>query len=44
LRSQLPRDVLAWQRGETAASPQALMALNGLTPERIAARAAELLA
>ena len=44
LRSQLPRDVLAWQRGETAASPGELMALNGLTPERIATRAAELLA
>ena len=43
LRSDLPRDVMAWKRGETAAGAGHLFSLNGLTAEKIAARAKELL-
>ncbi|MEM9905066.1 MAG: phosphoketolase [Cyanobacteria bacterium P01_D01_bin.44] len=44
LRSPLPRDVLAWKRGETTASASQLFALNGLTAEKLAERAKSLLA
>ncbi|MEM9945082.1 MAG: phosphoketolase [Cyanobacteria bacterium P01_D01_bin.36] len=43
LRSSLPRDVMAWKRGETAASAGQLFSLNGLTAEKLANRAKELL-
>jgi phosphoketolase len=43
LRSQLKRDVIAWKRGETTASPSELMEFNGITPEVIVQRAKELL-
>ncbi len=43
LRSQLKRDVIAWKRGETTASPSELMEFNGITPEIIVQRAKELL-
>lgn len=43
LRSVAPRDVFAWQRGDTAASAAAVMALNGLTAEAFVARAVALL-
>lgn len=43
LRSQAPRDVFAWKRGETTASASQLMAYNGLTAENLAKRALELL-
>lgn len=43
LRSALPRDVFAWKRGETAASAGHLFSLNGLTAEKMAARAKALL-
>ncbi len=43
LRSNAKRDLFAWKRGETAASPAQLMAFNGLTPEALARRAMELL-
>lgn len=43
LRATCPRDVLAWQRGETTASPAELMAYNGLTPEAMCDRARSLL-
>ena len=43
LRSSLPRDVMSWKRGETAASAGNLFSLNGLTAEKIAARAKALL-
>jgi len=39
LRATCPRDLLAWQRGETTASATELMAYNGLTPEAICDRA-----
>ncbi|MBI3775604.1 MAG: phosphoketolase [Gammaproteobacteria bacterium] len=35
------RDTLCWKRGETTASPNELMAFNGLTAEMIAARATQ---
>lgn len=38
------RDVMAWKRGETTASPGEIMAFNGLTGEAMAARALALLA
>ena len=38
------RDVFAWQRGETTASAGELLELNGITGERMAARAAALAA
>ena len=43
LRSTLPRDVMAWKRGETTASAGALFAFNGLTAEKLAERAKGLL-
>ena len=43
LRSQAPRDVFAWKRGETTANPEQLMTYNGLTPENLVRRALELL-
>lgn len=43
LRSRLPRDVLSWQRGETTASAQQLLELNGITAAQIVARANALL-
>ncbi len=43
LRSACPRDVLAWKRGETAASAAKVMAINGLTAENMVARAESLL-
>jgi phosphoketolase len=40
LRARAPRrEVFAWQRGETTASPTELLELNGITGERMAARA-----
>ncbi len=45
LRARAPRrDVMAWKRGETTASPGEIMAFNGLTAEAMAARALTLLA
>ena len=39
LRSRAPaRDVLAWQRGETTASPAEIMAFNGLTADAMCQR------
>ena len=39
LRSRAPkRDVMGWKRGETTASPQEIMAFNGLSADRIVAR------
>jgi len=43
LRSTARRDTFAWKRGETTASPNELMALNGITPENLTKRAVELL-
>ena len=39
LRSQAPRDVFAWKRGDTTASAAQIMAYNGLTAENLAQRA-----
>jgi phosphoketolase len=45
LRTRAPRrELLAWQRGETAASPAEVMAVNGLTAEDIAGRVGQALA
>ena len=39
LRSRAPkRDVMGWKRGETTASPQEIMAFNGLSSGEIVAR------
>ncbi len=43
LRSSAPRDVFAWQRGETTASAGQLMGLNGITAEAFVSRAITLL-
>lgn len=43
LRSSLNRDVVAWKRGETAASAGQLFSLNGLTAQKLAQRAKVLL-
>ncbi|QDZ41015.1 phosphoketolase [Euhalothece natronophila Z-M001] len=43
LRSTCPRDTLAWKRGETAASANDVMAINGLTAENFVKRAVSLL-
>ena len=43
LRSSLSRDVMAWKRGETAASAGQLFAFNGLTAEKLSNRAKGLL-
>jgi len=42
LRSPARRDVVAWKRGETTATPGELMAFNGITAEALAKRALEL--
>lgn len=42
LRSHAKRDLFAWKRGETTASPGELMAFNSLTAEQLAQRAIEL--
>ncbi|CAA9425359.1 Phosphoketolase [uncultured Leptolyngbya sp.] len=39
LRSLAKRDTFAWKRGETTASPTALMAVNGITADALAKRA-----
>lgn len=44
LRATSPRDVACWKRGDTAAAPGELLALNGITGEALAARAAALCA
>ena len=43
LRSNCPRDTFAWKRGETAASANDVMAINGLTAENFVKRAVSLL-
>lgn len=44
LRSKSPaRDLIAWQRGETTASPAEIMAFNGITGDALAARVQRLL-
>ncbi|MGD1953324.1 MAG: phosphoketolase [Leptolyngbyaceae cyanobacterium] len=43
LRSTLPRDVMAWKRGETTSSAGKLFAFNGLTQEALVNRAKTLL-
>ena len=43
LRSTSPRDVVAWKRGETAASAAQVMAINDLTAEYFVQRSRELL-
>ncbi|MDX1976528.1 MAG: phosphoketolase [Pseudanabaenaceae cyanobacterium bins.68] len=43
LRSHLNRDLFAWQRGETTATANQLMAFNGLTAESLSDRAQQLL-
>jgi phosphoketolase len=43
LRSTTPRDILAWKRGETAASAAQVMAINGLTADNFVKRAQALL-
>ena len=43
LRARAPkRDVFAWKRGETTASPAEIMSFNGLTSENLARRAQDL--
>ena len=45
LRSKAPsRDLVAWERGETTASPAEIMAFNGITGEALAERAIAALA
>lgn len=43
LRSTAKRDTFAWKRGDTTASPDQLMQLNGITPEALSQRALQLL-
>jgi phosphoketolase len=43
LRSTLPRDVVAWKRGETTASAGELMAFNGITATALVERSLSLL-
>ncbi|NET35956.1 MAG: phosphoketolase [Cyanothece sp. SIO1E1] len=43
LRSSAQRDLFAWKRGETTASPGQLMELNGITAATLAKRALELI-
>ncbi|MCS7030750.1 MAG: hypothetical protein NZL92_04370 [Gloeomargarita sp. SKYG116] len=44
LRAQMPRrDAIGWRRGETAASPDQLLAYNGLSAEQIVQRVHSLL-
>jgi phosphoketolase len=42
LRSSAKRDVFAWKRGETTATPTQIMEFNGLSPKALAKRAHEL--
>jgi phosphoketolase len=42
LRSSLPRDMMAWKRGETTASAGQLFDLNGLNADKLAQRGMEL--
>jgi phosphoketolase len=42
LRSTAKRDTIAWKRGETTASAGELMAVNGITVEKLVERAIEL--
>ena len=45
LRTKSPaRDLFGWQRGETTASPAAVMAYNGMTGDALAARAMAMVA
>ncbi len=44
LRSRANRDTIAWQRGETTATPTELMGLNGISADKIWQRALDLLA
>ena len=39
LRSMVKRDVFAWKRGETTASPGQLFKFNGITAEALSERA-----
>jgi phosphoketolase len=44
LRTKAPaRDLIAWQRGETTASPAEIMAYNGITGEALVGRVERLL-
>jgi phosphoketolase len=43
LRSRAPRDMIAWQRGDTTSGQGELGAINGLTGDAIARRALELI-
>lgn len=43
LRYTGPRDIFAWKRGETTATPAELMDYNGLTAQALAERAKQLL-
>lgn len=43
LRSNSPRDLFAWQRGETASSASEIMEFNGITADNFVRRAKELL-
>ena len=43
LRSQTPRDVFCWKRGETTANPQQLFDFNGMNAQAMSARAQALL-
>lgn len=43
LRSNAPRDVFSWKRGETASSATAVMEINGITSDNLVKRATELL-
>ncbi len=42
LRSRAPRDVFAWKRGETTASPSEIMTFNGITADTMASRLQQL--
>ncbi|MGB5959547.1 MAG: hypothetical protein WBG73_02715 [Coleofasciculaceae cyanobacterium] len=42
LRSNSKRDVFAWKRGETAATPSLIMEFNGLSAANLVKRAGEL--
>lgn len=43
LRSKLDRDVVCWKRGETCANADQVMALNGLSPDRLVMQAQKIL-
>ena len=42
LRSNSKRDVFAWKRGDTTATPNQIMEFNGLSPAALVKRAGEL--